>query len=178
MPAPAHTSKAIDPNSMLKGTDAVIMAAAHSLGLTAQVVPVMQPEVYQLVCQANDQYDGSVRDHFLTGIASKLAFRHLRCPEDEDYKNQEQICRSELMAYNAGVAGESMHEQHYQEGLLDAERLGNRRRAILWIRTGFHYHQPGLAYAANGNQAVSKVVYTAAAIVIDVPEYKRHVQHV
>ncbi|KAK9863090.1 hypothetical protein WJX84_000084 [Apatococcus fuscideae] len=85
--------------SMKSGQSPLILASpsptssAHSLGLTAQVVPVMQPEVYQLVCQANDQYDGSVRDHFLTGVASKLAFRHLRCPEDEDYKNQEQICR-------------------------------------------------------------------------------------
>ena len=64
-----HSSRGFHPPEHLKGRDAMLLAAAESLGLRAEVVPVMRKDYWPYEVQ------GPQHDEFLTGVAGEMDFR-------------------------------------------------------------------------------------------------------
>ena len=90
----AHSSLGFHPPEHLKGRDAMLLAAAKSLGLTAEVVPVMCDEYY------SDEVRGPQHDDFLTGFASEMDFR-ISYGDVEEMRPVDYM-RTDLLGYNAG----------------------------------------------------------------------------
>ena len=107
----------------------MVMAAAESLGLKCEVVPVVKPGYHY-------PKDWPTED-LLGGSTKKLRFTmdsEAKDPENDDF--------SERLAY-----------------LFDADEVRPydgeerpKRRCIIWCNSDFWFHHPGLTYVTYGNK--------------------------
>ncbi|KAI9359949.1 hypothetical protein DFJ73DRAFT_621631, partial [Zopfochytrium polystomum] len=149
----------------LKGEDFLLASAAKSAGLEAQVVAIYEADWETWMC-----FDGKVRGSGPKDVApNKYNFgnsvRDLRVHEHGDMDG-----KALLVAQNfeAGCGNNGQEERKLYEILTDdagCEVWGD----VVWVRRPESFTIHASTYIAYGNDATQKNIYTAAALVVQVP---------
>ena len=173
LPGPLYFSATI-----LKDANAIILAAAEGLGLSVRIIPVYPwDECIEKYDENLKEGDLPVRDGFLSRVSSQLAFQNLEgCVEGGRYR----ALKDYASAYDAGHTKkdkklpEALDSRFLQRqtGWWTPEIKQDEQRSILWCNKDFNFSQPSLAYVAFGNEARADCVYSAAAILIDIPPFR------
>ena len=116
---------------------------------------------------------------FLTGRPECISFKNAGGRVDGGESSESDNLMSFLGAYNAGESQQALDRDFASAAtncyygyppLYDTKQAP---RSIMWCNSDFAFEEPSLSYGAYGNEATSECIYSAAAIVIDVPPYNQ-----
>lgn len=103
------------------------------------------------------------KDDFLTGQPETLGFKQFQEVQEYCFFDADML-KQNMGAYDAGMSQEELDSLQQPDSSHD-------RRAIFWCTENFAFEEPSLAWVTYGNEAHGHCVYSAAAIVINVPPY-------